>query len=154
LKTTPNRSNRQIAETVKASHNTVGAIRTVLEGRGQIDHVEAHTDTKGRNQPARKPAQKKRPNIVKKEARTAATKDSGAPALAPHHVDPDELIAQFIAEVRSSSLDFARQIDAAYRARLIERLHDVIEEIEIEAGRWTKEAHQSETDAAEESVTT
>jgi hypothetical protein len=55
LKATPEKSNRQIAKTVKASHVTVGAVRAELEGRGQIDHVETRTDTKGRNQPAHKP---------------------------------------------------------------------------------------------------
>ncbi len=54
LKANPDHSNRQIAETIKASHVTVGAVRAELEGRGQIDHVEARTDTKGRQQPAHK----------------------------------------------------------------------------------------------------
>jgi hypothetical protein len=65
LKAQPEKSNRQIAEAAKASHNTVGAVRTKLEGRGQIAHVEKRTDTKGRGQPARKGA---------KGAKTAGTK--------------------------------------------------------------------------------
>jgi len=55
LKAQPEKSNRQIAEQVKASHVTVGAVRTELEGRGQINHVEIRVDTKGRHQPANKP---------------------------------------------------------------------------------------------------
>ena len=55
LQATPEKSNRQIAETVKVSHVTVGTVRADLEGRGQIDHVSTHTDTRGREQPARKP---------------------------------------------------------------------------------------------------
>jgi len=54
LKATPEKSNRRIAETVKASHNTVQAVRSEMEGRGQIDHVSTRADTKGRKQPASK----------------------------------------------------------------------------------------------------
>jgi hypothetical protein len=55
LKATPEKSNRQIAEKVKASHNTVQAVRSEMESRGQIDHVPVRTDTKGRQQPASRP---------------------------------------------------------------------------------------------------
>jgi hypothetical protein len=54
LKATPEKSDRQIAKTVKASHHTVETVRTKMEGRGQIDHVEKRIDTKGRKQPAAK----------------------------------------------------------------------------------------------------
>jgi hypothetical protein len=54
IKATPEKSDRQIAETVKVSHVTVGAVRAEMESRGQIDHVETRTDTKGREQPAKK----------------------------------------------------------------------------------------------------
>ena len=75
---------------------------------------------------------------------TAATEDDDGPELAPEQIDPDHLISQFTAEVRSGGLDIAKQIEAAYRPRLIERLHEVIEEIEVEAERWAKEAHRPE----------
>src|ERR1700738_1118194 len=54
LKTNPEKSDRQIATVTKADHKTVGAVRADLEGRGEIPHVEARTDTKGRAQPAKK----------------------------------------------------------------------------------------------------
>jgi transposase len=54
IKATPGKSDRQIAETVKASHHTVGSVRANLEGRGQVAHVTTRTDSKGRKQPARK----------------------------------------------------------------------------------------------------
>ena len=54
LKARPENSNRQIAETAKVHHETVGDVRDELEGRGEIRHVETRTDTKGRGQPARK----------------------------------------------------------------------------------------------------
>jgi ParB-like chromosome segregation protein Spo0J len=54
LKATPEKSDRQIAEMVKVDHKTVGAVREQVEGRGEIPHVPARTDTKGRKQPAKK----------------------------------------------------------------------------------------------------
>jgi hypothetical protein len=54
LKATPEKSDRQIATITKADHKTVGSIRSELEGRGEIPHVEVRTDTKGRQQPATK----------------------------------------------------------------------------------------------------
>jgi hypothetical protein len=59
LEATPEKSDRQIAKTVKTSHHTVEAVRTKMEGRGQIAHVEKRTDTKGRKQPAKKSEQPK-----------------------------------------------------------------------------------------------
>jgi hypothetical protein len=58
LKERPEKSDRQIGETVKADGKTVGEIRRELEGRAEIPHVETRTDTKGRAQPARKRAGK------------------------------------------------------------------------------------------------
>ena len=55
LKATPEKSNRQIAESVKADHKTVGSVRTGMEGRGEIPHVAERKDTKGREQPSSKP---------------------------------------------------------------------------------------------------
>jgi hypothetical protein len=54
LKVQPEKSDRQIAGTVKTDHKTVGTVRAELEGRGEIPHVEKRTDTKGRQQPATK----------------------------------------------------------------------------------------------------
>jgi hypothetical protein len=54
IKAQPEKSDRQIAETVKASHHTVGAVRVDMERRGQVAHVAARTDTKGRQQPAKR----------------------------------------------------------------------------------------------------
>jgi ParB-like chromosome segregation protein Spo0J len=60
LKATPEKSNRQIAETVKASHATVGAVRAEMQSTGQIDQLTKTVgkDGKARKQPARKPAAK------------------------------------------------------------------------------------------------
>jgi hypothetical protein len=63
LKATPEKSDRQIADTAKVSHHTVAAVRAEQEGRGQIAHVDMRTDTKGRQQPASKPP-KSRSDLV------------------------------------------------------------------------------------------
>jgi hypothetical protein len=55
LKAQPERSDRAIASITKVDHKTVAPIRADLERRGEIPHVEARTDTKGRQQPVRKP---------------------------------------------------------------------------------------------------
>jgi hypothetical protein len=54
LKANPEQSDRQITQTAKVDHKTVGAIRRKAEGRGEIPHVEKRADSKGRSQPARK----------------------------------------------------------------------------------------------------
>lgn len=150
LKATPDRSNRQIANAVKASHVTVGAVRAELEGRGQIDHVEAHTDTKGRRQRAHKSRSISNSTVITAGDRAAAQLQARleyAPdprTHAAHQVDADYLIAQFTAQVRSSGLEVARQIEAACRPMLVERLHEVIDEIGLEAERWAIEARQLE----------
>jgi hypothetical protein len=50
----PDLSDRQLGKMAKASKNTVASVRTDLELRGQVDHVEKRTDTKGRKQPAKR----------------------------------------------------------------------------------------------------
>jgi hypothetical protein len=61
IKADPTKSNREIGRMVKADNKTVASVRTEQERREEIPHEETHTDTKGRKQPARKPA-RKRPN--------------------------------------------------------------------------------------------
>jgi hypothetical protein len=64
LEVQPEKSDRHIAKTVKADHKTVGTVRSEMEGRGEIPHVETRTDTKGRRQPARKKSGTKKPARV------------------------------------------------------------------------------------------
>jgi ParB-like chromosome segregation protein Spo0J len=54
LKATPQKSNRQISDLTKTDDKTVASVRTKMEGRGEIPHVEARTDTMGRQQPAKR----------------------------------------------------------------------------------------------------
>jgi hypothetical protein len=50
----PDKSDRQIAEMLRVSHHTVASVRAEMEGRGQIAHVSTRTDSKGRQQPAKR----------------------------------------------------------------------------------------------------
>jgi hypothetical protein len=54
LKATPEKSDRQIAEMVKASPTTVGTVRTTMEAEGEVSNLDTRTDAKGVKQPARK----------------------------------------------------------------------------------------------------
>jgi ParB-like nuclease domain len=54
VKAKPGLSDRQLGEMAKASKNTIAAVRTDMEARGQVGHVEVRADTKGRRQPAKK----------------------------------------------------------------------------------------------------
>jgi hypothetical protein len=54
IKATPDKSDRQIAETVKASPTTVGTVRAGMEVRGEVSKLDTRTDARGVKQPARK----------------------------------------------------------------------------------------------------
>jgi ParB-like chromosome segregation protein Spo0J len=56
LKADPTKSDRAIAMTAKTDHKTVASVRKEKESRGEVPHVEERKDSKGRSQPARKPA--------------------------------------------------------------------------------------------------
>jgi hypothetical protein len=60
----PNKSDRQIGDMIKADHKTIGRVRREKERRGDIPHVKARTDTKGRSQPS-KVSKKAKPVPVK-----------------------------------------------------------------------------------------
>src|SRR5262249_16256518 len=66
LKARPERSDRATAKIAKVSDKTVAAVRRDLEGRAEIPHVGARTDTAGRQQPANKPP------VISKEAQLRA----------------------------------------------------------------------------------
>jgi hypothetical protein len=55
IKATPEKSDRQIAGTVKASPTTVGTVRAAMEDKGDVSKLDTRTDTKGREQPSSKP---------------------------------------------------------------------------------------------------
>src|SRR5262249_54398704 len=54
IKAQPEKSNRQIAATAKASPTTVGAERAKMEAKGDVSKLDTRRDTKGRKQPGNK----------------------------------------------------------------------------------------------------
>lgn len=55
IKENPAKSDRQIAETIKASPTTVGTVRAKTEASGTCPRLDTRLDSKGRQQPAHKP---------------------------------------------------------------------------------------------------
>src|SRR5262245_14796805 len=60
VKATPEKSDRQIAQTVKASPTTVGTVRAEMEATREVSKLDTRTDAKGVKQPAKK---KRKPGI-------------------------------------------------------------------------------------------
>jgi hypothetical protein len=88
LKATPGKSDRQIAETIKASPTTVGKVRKELEHLGDVSSVDTRTDTKGRRQPARKRKVQQTPNYEPIDAEAAVAQLDADAAL---RLDPEDI---------------------------------------------------------------
>jgi hypothetical protein len=54
IKAQPEKSNRQIAETAKASPTTVGTVRAEMEAKGEVSKLDTRIDAKGVKQPAKR----------------------------------------------------------------------------------------------------
>jgi hypothetical protein len=67
IKTTPEKSDRQIAETVKASPTTVGTVRAEMEAKGDVSKLDTRRDSKGREQPAARTGGRKKKTTTKRE---------------------------------------------------------------------------------------
>jgi hypothetical protein len=82
LKAQPEKSDRQIAKTVKASPTFVGKVRTEKEATGDVSTVDTRRDSKGREQPAHKPRQRteRPPAPAKPKTVSAVTAKAVQPA--------------------------------------------------------------------------
>jgi len=92
IKATPEKSDRQIAKTVKADHKTVGAVRAEQEARGEIPHVATRTDSKGRQQPAKKATAER--NRKARERRAGARAQKREDELKAHEVEEAKAAAK------------------------------------------------------------
>ncbi len=86
LKAQPGSSNRKIAALTKVDDKTVGAVREKLEARAEIPHVEKRQDSKGRQQPARKPEPPQAPEISYRVPATTKDMLPPKPARPPSSV--------------------------------------------------------------------
>jgi hypothetical protein len=83
LKDNPERSNRSTADLVKLDPKTVGVVRCEMEKREEIPNVEKRVDTRGRQQPAKRPAHEptdQQRAINQRNAQDAAIKTAAAKA--------------------------------------------------------------------------
>jgi hypothetical protein len=73
LEADPSKSDRQIGETIKADHQTVGAVRAEKEATGEISPVEKRVgkDRKARKQPVKKATTAKSPRAAQAKATEA-----------------------------------------------------------------------------------
>jgi hypothetical protein len=106
LKANPEASDRQIGSQVKADHKTVAAVRAELEERGEIAHADKRTDTKGREQPAKR----KQPDPLtvqkrkeKKAAKKAAVIRKTAEDFARASHEESKADAQTSADVKANA---------------------------------------------------
>jgi hypothetical protein len=88
LEADPTRSDTAIGKQAKASKNTVAKVRKEKEGRGQLDHVEKRTDTKGRKQPAQK---QKAAKVSPAATTPSPAQDTAPPALETRATDDDDI---------------------------------------------------------------
>jgi hypothetical protein len=84
LKARPEKSDRQIAKTVKVSPTTVGTVRAKMEATGDVSKLDTRTDSVGREQPATKKIRSKpaasRPAAAKAEAQALERREEQARA--------------------------------------------------------------------------
>lgn len=98
LKADPGKSDRQIGRMTKADNKTVASVRTEQERREEIPHVSARTDTKGRQQPAKKSAPKPKP--IKSDPRIIAPKLAERVGRFAHDlITTDRLLARELATI-------------------------------------------------------
>jgi hypothetical protein len=117
LKAMPQKSNRQIAEMAKTHHHAVGSVRTEMEGRGKISHVEIRTDTKGRKQPAKRPthAKLKTANQGVPEPRATPEKrtsglPTGSPSAPKAEIGPDSAAENIRLRARIGELENVKHL--------------------------------------------
>jgi hypothetical protein len=128
IKADPEKSDRQIAGIVKASPTTVGAVRHNMEKTGDVSKLDTHFDSRGRNQPARKPRDLEKERIAREERKRQAR--GNVPPL--EEVASDEFL--------DDDGDFAAadlEADAACRIRgFLYRAHQSAFGAETDNLRW------------------
>jgi ParB-like chromosome segregation protein Spo0J len=123
VKAQPEKSDRQIAKAAKVHHETVGAARAELEGRGEIRHVEKRTDTKGRKQPAEKKATTPAKSVPSQVERELAAKQAHIDELHDRNNDLAEQLRAAeikivgleseIADLKRENADLRQKLEAA-----------------------------------------
>ena len=85
IKAAPEKSDRQIAETAKASPTTVGTVRAKMEAAGDVSKLDTRRDRKGRKQPAKKTSEQP----AAKPKQPAKTRARDREAVQAHITKPE-----------------------------------------------------------------
>ena len=102
LKAKPEKSNRQIAETAKVSHVTVGAVRAELESTGQIDQL---TKTVGKDGKTRRQLTRKHKSAASTPAKPAPARAEIGPTSAGENARRGARIEELRAENRRLEIE-------------------------------------------------
>jgi DNA-binding Lrp family transcriptional regulator len=103
IKAQPEKPDLQIAKMVGKSPTTVGAVRAKMEASGDVSKVETRTDSRGREQPARK-ARRGNP-LFKKESTRGIT--SAAPKKSTVVIDGKAAIVRLKSELAATKQQLA-----------------------------------------------
>ena len=137
-------SDREIARRCGVHHETVGAVRAALVGRGEIRHVDTRTDAAGRQQPAAKPAASTEvPQIERLAADEMSPEQPIASepaqptvevAVTPPAPPPAALVAVLVKPATDAEVERLRVENVELREQLAElasNLEEAVEEIEV-----------------------
>jgi hypothetical protein len=145
LKADPTVSDRTVAKDLGVDHKTAAKVRDNLEGRGEIPHAEKRTDSKGRQQPAKKPPAKKptppaAPDAAERAATTSPTpvapleRNGAEPEAADTDptVDDDSGVMEFISDWQPHQKSTPADIQANNLYSAASRLRAVADTVEHE----------------------
>jgi ParB-like chromosome segregation protein Spo0J len=146
LKNDPNKSDRQISKEIGVSNTHVGKVRKELEKSGDVSTVDTRTDTKDREQPAKK---HKRPanNPQKNRQHTAAKAGSQVmpgqigPVMEfpkPAETAPAPTVSDELITLRRLNGALTSEIEELKEART--RLESEIEELKAENAKLRAQA--------------
>jgi hypothetical protein len=140
LKATPEKSNREIAATVKVDHKTVAAVRVAKERTGEIPQLTKTVgkDGKQRKAPARteRPKKDEVPAVVagdRAEARAQENKRAPPTQPAPPSPPPPppaDTMERYVATICTAIRHALGNMSRADRLRMITALHNELSEIE------------------------
>jgi ParB-like chromosome segregation protein Spo0J len=128
LKANPGKSNRQIAETAKVSHHTVGDVRTELESTGQVAQLETTTGADGKARKTKKGVKGRTKSGGKSESEkiTYQKVTNAKTALNAYSVLEEHLL-DALQDVKEMS-DFSQADDCGRRT--IEKLEECLGEMQ------------------------
>jgi ParB-like chromosome segregation protein Spo0J len=167
---TPEKSDRQIAATIKASPSTVGKVRKQLEQTGDVSKLDTRTDAKGRRQAAHKPTVTTAADRA--EARSTATTTSTVPqpraepeidpstlSLSPSEqhdrLDPDAAYIGLLVRLARFTVlldEEVKRFSHDYRVEFLVRIRATIDRLLKQAADVSKLDTRTDADAAAQAV--